>query len=85
MVIETRLGSVGYGERWDLCEMSGRYASIGHDGVIILNRLTAHNPVFDVTTQQTMSTNELHQFSKIRTPLAHLWQNDLDAVYCGLC
>lgn len=41
-------------------------------GVIILNRLTAHNPVFDVPTRQTMSTNEPHRFSKIRTLLAHL-------------
>lgn len=28
MVIETRLGPVGYDERCDLCEMSGRYESI---------------------------------------------------------
>lgn len=49
--------------------MSERYELIGHDGVIILNSLAAYKPVFDASTQQTMSTNEHHQFSKIRTYL----------------
>lgn len=49
--------------------MSGRYESIRHDGVIIFKGLTAYKPVFDVTTLQTMSTNELHQFPKSRTHL----------------
>lgn len=49
--------------------MSGRYESIRPDGVIILKGLTAYKSVFDVTTLQTMSANELHQFSKSKTHL----------------
>lgn len=69
MVIETRQGYVGCDERYALCEMSGRYESIRHDGVIILKGLTAYKPVFDVSTPQTIGPNELHQFSKSRTHL----------------
>lgn len=62
--------------------MSGRYESIRHDGVIILKGLTAYKPVFDVTTLQTMSTNELHQFSKSRAHLGSFMTNRFQ--YCLL-
>lgn len=44
----------------------GDMSLLRHDGVIILKGLTAYKPVFDVTTLQTMSANELHQFSQRR-------------------
>lgn len=47
----------------------GDMSLLRHDGVIILKGLTAYKPVFDVTTLQTMSANELHQFSKGETCL----------------
>lgn len=56
------------GELYEKC--LGDMSLLRHDGVIILKGLTTYKPVFDVTTLQTMSANELHQFSKSKTCLA---------------
>lgn len=61
--------------------MSGRYESIRHDRVIIFKGLTAYKPVFDVTTLQTMSTNELHQFPQKQNPFGLIYDKMIATLF----